>query len=80
MDNTLTLIVENPSLMEQLKNVLSLIKGVRIIKDDTSSIETGVEEIPNHTTLAAMKEAENGNDAGLVDIESLKSFIASMED
>lgn len=40
MDNTLTLLVENPSLMEQLKNVLSLIKGVRVIKNDTASIGT----------------------------------------
>ena len=78
MDNTLTLLVENPSLMEQLKNVLSLIKGVRVIKNDTASIGTE-EAVPNDTTLAAMKEAASGNDAGIVNIDSLEGFIASME-
>lgn len=37
------------------------------------------EDIPNSVTLASMKEAENGNDAGAVSTDSLESFIASME-
>lgn len=37
------------------------------------------EDIPNAVTLAAMKETEGGNDAGVVSTDSLESFIASME-
>ena len=34
--------------------------------------------LPNETTLSAMKEAESGEDAGIVNIDSVESFIASM--
>ena len=34
--------------------------------------------LPNETTLSAMKEAESGEDAGIVNIDSVVSFIASM--
>ena len=37
------------------------------------------EEIPNAITLAAMKEIENGKDAGPVCMDNLESFIASMQ-
>jgi len=38
-----------------------------------------MDDVPNALTLSAMKEAENGKDAGLVSMDSLESFIASME-
>ena len=34
--------------------------------------------LPNDTTLSAMKEAESGEDAGIVNIDSVENFIASM--
>lgn len=34
--------------------------------------------IPNAETLAAMKEAESGHDAGVVRVDSLDSFMASL--
>ena len=34
--------------------------------------------IPNAETLAAMKEAESGHDAGVVRVDSLESFKASL--
>lgn len=34
--------------------------------------------IPNAETLAAMKEAESGHDAGVVRVDSLESFMASL--
>ena len=37
-----------------------------------------MDEVPNDLTLAAMKEAESGNDVGIVPTDSLESFIASM--
>lgn len=43
------------------------------------SINLKVDDIPNALTLTAMKEAESGKDAGVVSMDSLESFIASME-
>ena len=37
-------------------------------------------QLTNAETLAAMKEAESGHDAGVVRVDSLESFIASMEE
>ena len=34
--------------------------------------------IPNAETLAAMKEAESGHDAGVVRVDSLDSFMVSL--
>ena len=34
--------------------------------------------IPNAETLAAMKEVESGHDAGVVRVDSLESFMASL--
>ncbi len=75
--DTLTLQVESPSIFEQLKNILSLMKGVKIV---SSSPSIALEETPNATTLAAMKEVESGHDAGKVSTASLESFMASMEE
>ena len=76
----LTLQVDSPSLFEQLKNVLSLIKGVKIVSDSPISRSAALEDVPNAETLAAMKEAESGHDAGVVRVDSLESFMASMEE
>ena len=75
----LTLQVDSPFLLEQLKNVLSLMRGVKIISDSTVSRSAALEDVPNTETLAAMKEAESGHDAGVVRVDSLESFMASME-
>ena len=56
----LTLQVDSPSLLEQLKNVLSLMRGVKIVSDSSISRSAALEDVPNAETLAAMKEAENG--------------------
>ena len=59
MDNILTLQIASPSLKEQLMHVLSLMKGVRIVSTDASTKNVALDEdIPNATTLAAMKEVE----------------------
>ena len=44
------------------------------------SRRAALEDVPNTETLAAMKEAECGHDAGVVRIDSLESFMASMEE
>ena len=71
---TMTLQIDNPSIYEHLKSVLGLMKGVKIVAM-TDNLDV---EIPNETTLSAMKEAESGKDAGIVNIDSVESFIASM--
>lgn len=76
---TLTLQVENPSILAHLKAVLKSIKGVKVLSSDNASTdEIALDDIPNSVTLAAMKEAESGNDAGVVAMENLESFIKSM--
>ena len=77
---TLTLQVENPSILTHLKAVLKSIKGVKVLSISNDLAKNDVwKEVPNAVTLAAMKEAESGNDAGVVSTDSLESFIASME-
>ena len=71
---TMTLEIDSPSIFEDLKNVIGLMRGVKII-DVTDNMGL---EIPNETTLSAMKEAESGEDAGIVNIDSVENFIASM--
>ena len=77
---TLTLQVDNPSILTHLKAVLKSIKGVKVLtEDDALTKKTAWEDVPNAVTLAAMKEAESGKDAGVVSTDSLESFIASMQ-
>ena len=71
---TMTLEIDSPSIFEDLKNVIGLMRGVKII-DVTDNMGL---EIPNEATLSAMKEAESGEDAGIVNIDSVENFIASM--
>ena len=71
---TMTLEIDSPSIFEDLKNVIGLMRGVKIIGvTDNMGLE-----IPHETTLSAMKEAESGEDAGIVNIDSVENFIASM--
>ena len=76
---TLTLQVDNSTILDSLKKILSLMKGVRVIAIDNNPEQTATGDSPNKTTLDAMKEAESEKDAGVVDISSSDSFIASME-
>ncbi len=75
----LTLQVDSPMVMDNLKTVLSLMKGVRIIESSPKSEATSRSEIPNATTLAAMKEAESGRDARTVCLDDVDGFVASLE-
>lgn len=77
---TLTLQIENPSILTHLKAVLKSMHGVKVLSsNNTSTKDVAWEDVPNAVTLAAMKEAESGKDAGVVSTDSLESFIASME-
>ena len=68
---TMTLHIDNPAIVPSLRKVLSALDGVTITK-------TMHEDVPNDVTLAAMREAKSGKDAGEVKLDSIESFAASM--
>lgn len=77
--STLILEIENPSILTHLKAVLKAIHGVKILNVNNTISEEDVDsEQPNAVTIAAMKEAKEGNDAGIVCTDSLESFMSSM--
>lgn len=76
---TLTLEIDNPSILTHLKAVLKAIHGVKILNvNNAASDENIYSEQPNDVTIAAMKEAKEGNDAGVVCVDSLEHFMSSM--
>ena len=76
---TLTLEIENPSILTHLKAVLKAIHGVKILNVNNVASEENVDsEQPNAVTIAAMKEAKEGKDAGIVCMDSLESFMSSI--
>lgn len=76
---TLTLEIDNPSILTQLKAVLKAIHGVKILNVNNAASDENIDsEQPNDVTIAAMKEAKEGNDAGVVCMDSLERFMSSM--
>lgn len=76
---TLTLEIENPSILTHLKAVLKAIHGVKILNVNNAASDENIDsEQPNDVTIAAMKEAKEGNDAGVVCMDSLERFMSSM--
>ena len=77
--STVILEIENPSILTHLKAVLKASHGVKILNVNNAVSEEDVDsEQPNAVTIAAMKEAKEGNDAGIVCMDSLESFMSSM--
>ena len=76
---TLTLEIDNPSILTHLKAVLKAIHGVKILNVNNAASDESIDsEQPNDVTIAAMKEAKEGNDAGVVCMDSLERFMSSM--
>ena len=76
---TLTLEIDNPSILTHLKAVLKAIHGVKILNVNNAASDENIDsEQPNDVTIAAMKEAKEGNDAGVVCMDSLGRFMSSM--
>ncbi len=76
---TLTLQVDNLSILEHIKGLLSAVRGVKIVNTVESPVPTYSEDIPNDLTQAAMKEAEEGKYAGVVRMDSIEDFVASFD-
>lgn len=76
---TLTLEIDNPSILTHLKAVLKAIHGVKILNVNNAASDENIDsEQPNDVTIAAMKEAKEGNDAGVVCMDSLERFMFPM--
>ena len=76
---TLTLEIDNPSILTHLKAVLKAIHGVKILNVNNAASDENIDsEQPNDVTIAAMKEAKEDNDAGVVCMDSLERFMSSM--
>ena len=76
---TLTLEIDDPSILTHLKAVLKAIHGVKILNVNNAASDGNIDsEQPNDVTIAAMKEAKEGNDAGVVCMDSLERFLSSM--
>ena len=76
---TLTLEIDNPSILTHLKAVLKAIHGVKILNVNNAASDGNIDsEQPNDVTIAAMKEAKEGNDAGGGCMDSLERFMSSM--
>ena len=76
---TLTLEIDDPSILTHLKAVLKAIHGVKILNVNNAASDGNIDsEQPNDVTIAAMKEAKEGNDAGVVRMDSLERFMSSM--
>lgn len=76
---TLTLEIDNPSILTHLKAVLKAIHGVKILNVNNAASDENIDsEQPNDVTIAAMKEAKEGNDADVVCMDSLERFMSSM--
>lgn len=75
---TLTLQVENPSILNQIKTLLKSFEGVKILGDSKTSENNSVAEVPNMTTRMAMNEAVEKHDAGIVCMSDINSFVDSI--
>lgn len=62
-----------------MRLAINTIHGVKILSVNNAEVDDNdAVEQPNAVTLAAMKEAEEGNDAGVVCVDSLERFMDSM--
>lgn len=62
-----------------MENKSQTFRGVKTLNVDNVASEENVDsEQPNAVIIAAMKEAKEGTDAGIVCMDSLESFMSSM--
>ena len=63
---------------ESLKNALDEVRQAHSSGRKLPDARHLFDDVPNDVTFAAMREAETGNDAGEVKLDSIESFVASM--
>ena len=78
---TITLHIENPSIVPSLRKILGALDGVTIEKKKSTCRTRKVAktvDIPNATTIEAMKEAESGVELEDVCVDNVEAFLASV--
>ena len=73
--------LNDPSILEDLKRTLTLIRGVgkisvRAVKKEKKQVY----EYPNEETLEAIAEAKSGGYAGTIDMTNFDSFMNSINE
>ena len=73
--------LNDPSILEDLKRTLKLIRGVgkisvRAVKKEKKQVY----EYPNEETLEAIAEAKSGGYAGTIDMTNFDSFMNSINE
>ena len=63
---------------ESLKNALDEVRQAHSSGKKLPDARHLFDDVPNDVTLAAMREAKSGKDAGEVKLDSIESFVASM--
>ena len=63
---------------ESLKNALDEVRQTHSSGKKLPDARHLFDDVPNDVTLAAMREAKSGKDAGEVKLDSIVSFVASM--
>lgn len=64
--------IDNPSMVADIKKAIKMIRGVVSVKAEKSG--------PNPTTIAAIKDAENGRTIFCGSFESYKQMTANLDD
>ncbi|MCM1521305.1 MAG: hypothetical protein NC039_01475 [Muribaculaceae bacterium] len=68
----LTVSIENPDMLRDIKKAIRMIRGVVSVKSEKAK--------PNATTLAAIKEVENGNAIHCGSFDDYKRMVANLDD
>lgn len=68
----LTVSIENPDMLRDIKKAISMIRGVVSVKSEKPK--------PNATTLAAIKEIEDGNGIFCGSFDNYKRVVANLDD
>ena len=73
--------LNDPSILEDLKRTLKLIRGVgKISVRAVTKEKKQVYEYPNEETLEAIAEAKSGGYAGTIDMTNFDSFMNSINE
>lgn len=73
---TLTLQVESPSILEHLKGLLSIMKGVKVLREDNSEVNQVKQEAKCSELDKAILDVEKGK---VVNFDTLKEMMDYLE-
>lgn len=68
----LTVSIENPDMLRDIKKAISMIRGVVSVKYEKKT--------PNTTTISAIKEIQSGNGIYCGSFDDYKKIVANLDD